>query len=137
MTKLVRTPVPDWSGDVGNIHFERGMAKVADNAAELAYFRSAGYQIDDFDDALDAAPAENQPAIEDLDVQGGSPTDEDNEVPVVKDVDGDGTEEVLPRKNASAEEWRRFAEDHGFSKDEAAAMSRDELVEHFTKEEDQ
>jgi hypothetical protein len=136
MTKLVRTPVSDWSGDVGQIHFEKGMAKVSDDAAELAYFTSAGYIIDDFDDALEAAPEENQPAIEDLDVQGGT-NNPDVEAPVVKDVDGDGTEEVLPRRNASAEEWRKFAVEHGMPKDEADGKSRDELVEHFTKEEDQ
>jgi hypothetical protein len=136
MTKLVRTPVPDWSGDVGHVHFEKGMAKVSDDAAELAYFTSAGYIIDDFDEALEAAPQEDQPAIEDLDVQGGT-NNPDAEAPVVKDVDGDGTDEVLPRRNASAEEWRTFAENHGLTKDEAAGMSRDELVEHFTKEDNQ
>lgn len=137
MTKLVQTPVPDWTGDVGKIHFEKGRAKVADDAQEMAYFRSAGYQIDDFDDALDAAPDELQPAIEDLDVQGGTTANEDAEPVEVRDVDNDGTEEVLPRRNASAEEWRRFGTEHGLSKDQVDAMSRDELVEHFTKEDDQ
>jgi hypothetical protein len=55
----------------------------------------------------------------------------------VRDVDDDGVEEVLPRRNASAEEWRRFAVEHGMSQADADNMSRDELVEHFTKEDDQ
>lgn len=138
MTKLVRTPNPGWTGDVGKVHFADGEAKVADDATELAYFRTQGYQIDDFDEAVAAAEESDDPAeaeqLDDLEEQGGG---QDDDPQIVADVDDDGVEEVLPRRNASAEEWRRFGVEHGLSQDEVDGMSRDELVEHFTKEEDQ
>jgi hypothetical protein len=138
MTKLIRTATPDWTGDVGRVHFDKGLAKVDDDAQELAYFRTAGYGVEDFDDALDATKDAEGPAeadeLESLGQQGGTA---DSDPQVVADVDGDGIEEVLPRRNASAEEWRRFAVEHGLSQDEADAKTRDELVEHFTKETDQ
>jgi hypothetical protein len=131
VTKLVRTPNPGWTGDVGKVHFADGEAKVADDATELAYFRSAGYQVDDFDDAVKAA---EESEADELDEQGGTGDDDPQ---IVADVDDDGIEEVLPRRNASAEEWRKFGMEHGLSQDEVDGMSRDDLVEHFTKEEDQ
>jgi len=139
MTKLVRTPVPGWSGEVGKVHFANGEAKVADDAQELNYFRNAGYEVTDFEEAVEAARESEDPEsadeLEELDAQGAT-TDPDPLV--VEDVDDDGVEEVLPRKNASAEEWRRFAVNHGgMSEDEASAKSRDELVEYFTKEREQ
>jgi hypothetical protein len=137
--KLVRTPVPGVNETVGTVTFKDGAAKVADDAAELAYFRSAGYQIDDFDEALDAAKAnEDDPAgaddLEGLETQQGQ---QDGDPLIVEDVNDDGVEEVLPRKSASTETWRQFAVDHGgMHEDDAKAMTRDELVAHFTKDDD-
>jgi hypothetical protein len=136
--KLVRTPVPGVNETVGQVTFVDGAAKVDDDATELAYFRSAGYQIDDFDEALDAAKAnEDDPAaadgLEGLDAQAGN---QDADPLVVRDIDGDGVDEVLPRKSASTETWRQFAVEHGMHEDDARAMTRDELVAHFTKDDD-
>lgn len=137
--KLVRTPVPGVNDTVGQVTFVDGMAKVADDATELAYFRSAGYGIDDFDEALDAAKAnEEDPAgadvLDDLDTQHG---DQDSDPLVVRDVNDDGVEEVLPRKSASTDTWRAFAVQHGgMHEDDAKAMTRDELVAHFTEDDD-
>jgi hypothetical protein len=136
--KLVRTPVPGVNETVGQVTFVDGAAKVDDDATELAYFRSAGYQIDDFDEALDAAKAnEDDPAaadgLEGLDAQAGN---QDADPLVVRDIDGDGVDEVLPRKSASTETWRQFAVEHGMQEDDARAMTRDELVAHFTKDDD-
>lgn len=137
--KLVRTPVPGVNDTVGQVTFVDGVAKVDDNATELAYFRSAGYGIDDFDEALDAAKAnEDDPAgaddLEELDAQAGN---QDDDPLIVRDVDGDGVDEVLPRRSASTETWRLFAVDHGMHEDDAKAMTRDELVAHFTEDDDQ
>jgi hypothetical protein len=138
--KLVRTPVPGVNDTVGQVTFVDGLAKVADDATELAYFRSAGYGIDDYDDALEAAKANDEdPAgaddLEELETQQG---DQDDDPLVVKDVNDDGVEEVLPRKSASTETWRQFAVQHGgMHEDEAKAMTRDELVAHFTSNEDE
>jgi hypothetical protein len=59
----------------------------------------------------------------------------------VEDVDGDqaAAEEVegLPRKSASTEAWRAFAVDNGMSQEQASALSRDDLVAHFTQDDDQ
>jgi hypothetical protein len=136
--KLVRTPNPGWNGEVGKVRFVDGEAKVADDATEMAYFRSAGYEISDFTDAVEAARDSDDPEtaddLEELDEQSGT---EEADPQIVRDVDDDGVEEVLPRRNASAEEWRRFGIEHGLSQDEVDGMSRDDLVEHFTKEDDQ
>jgi hypothetical protein len=45
-TYLVRTPVPGYNGDVGNIHFKDGQALVDENAQEINYLRNAGYIFD-------------------------------------------------------------------------------------------
>lgn len=136
MTKLVRTPVPDYTGTVGKVHFTDGQALVADDAQELHYFRSAGYQIDEYEDAVEAAkdaeaPEEELDKLDELEEQGGT---SDPDGAVVEDVDGDGVMEVLPRRSASTETWRQYALAQGMSEDDANRMSRDELVEHYTKE---
>jgi hypothetical protein len=136
--KLVRTPVPGVNDTVGQVTFVNGEAKVADDATELHYFRSAGYQIDDFDEALEAAKAnEDDPAeAEDLEDLEAQPGDQDDDPLIVEDIDGDGVDEVLPRKSASTETWRQFAVEHGMSEDDANGKSRDELVAHFTAGDD-
>jgi hypothetical protein len=133
--KLVRTPVPGVNDTVGKVTFVDGIAKVEDDATELTYFRSAGYAIDDFDEALDAAKSNDEdPAaadgLEDLATQPGN---QDEDPLVLRDVDGDGVDEVLPRKSASTDTWRAFAVEHGMHEDAAKAMTRDELVAHFTE----
>jgi hypothetical protein len=137
--KLVRTPVLGVNDTVGQVTFVDGVAKVADDASELAYFRSAGYGVEDFDDALDAAKANDaDPAgadvLEELGAQAGN---QDPDPMVLRDVDGDGVDEVLPRKSASTDTWRAFAVDKGgMHEDDAKAMTRDELVAHFTAADD-
>lgn len=131
--KLVTTPVPGYHGKVGGVTFVDGQAKVADNATELAYFLAQGYGIDDFDVAVDAAQdADDENTAEklsELSAQAGTP---DNDPLVVAEVDGVAV--PLPRKSASAAAWREFAVDHGdLSKDDAARLSRDELVARFTQ----
>jgi hypothetical protein len=136
--KLVRTPVPGVNDTVGQVTFVDGVAKVDDNATELAYFRSAGYGIDDFDEALEAAKAndEDPAAADDLDELNAQSGKQDEDPLIVRDVDGDGVDEVLPRKSASTDTWRAFAVDHGMHEDDAKAMTRDELVAHFTEDDD-
>lgn len=41
---------------------------------------------------------------------------------------------AVPARNASHEAWVAFASEHGLSSDEAAAMTRDELVAHYSQE---
>ncbi len=134
--KLVRTPVAGVNDTVGKVTFVDGVAKVDDDATELAYFRSAGYGIDDFDDALDAAKDNDQDpaAVEDLEKLGDQPGNQEDDPQIVRDVNGDGVEEVLPRKSASTDTWRLFAVEHGMHEDGAHAMTRDELVAHFTED---
>lgn len=55
---VIMTPVPDWTGAVGaagtETHFVKGSAELdvvdVTSAGRLAYFRSAGYQIEAADD---------------------------------------------------------------------------------------
>jgi hypothetical protein len=110
-THKVTTPEAGHTGDVGKVAFVDGVAEVDEttHAGELAYFRSAGYGVEELD------PAEEV------------------------DVDGDGKVEKLPRRNASEATWRAFAVEHGMTQEEADSLGRDELVAHFSskKEEDQ
>lgn len=48
--------------------------------------------------------------------------------------DGDKPDELaMPKKSASAEAWRTYAVEHGdLLPDEAATLTRDQLVERFT-----
>jgi hypothetical protein len=73
----------------------------------------------------------------DGDAPEGDDTAVDEDPPVTRDVDGDGVDEVLPRKSASTEVWRQFAVEHGMSEDDANAKSRDELVAYFAQDDDQ
>jgi hypothetical protein len=101
---LVTTIVPGFTGDVGTVRFTDGVALIDDetDAATLAYCRSAGYTVEDPKAA--AEPEPEQP---------------------------DAAEQ--PRKSASTEAWRTWAVEHGgMEADEAATLSRDQLVERFT-----
>lgn len=105
----VRTPVPGASGDIGNVHFSNGVALVDEetDAAVLAYCRGAGYTVE---------AIEPEPEVE------GEPEPEGAE---------------MPKKSASTEAWRAWAVEHGgMEADEAATLSRDQLVERFTSTEE-
>jgi hypothetical protein len=47
----VTTPVPDYTGVVGGVHFANGAADVDEdtNASELAYFRAQGYGVEEIE----------------------------------------------------------------------------------------
>lgn len=104
----VTTPVEDYAGRVGEVVFADGVALVPDTrTAELAYFQARGYGVEEVADE-DSAAAES-------------------DVP------------VMPKKSASTEAWRTWAADPnggGITSDEAAELSRDELVEMFASTEE-
>lgn len=103
----VTTPVVGFTGMSAGANFTDGVTEIEDGPS-LRYFRSAGYGIEELDE-----PA-TEPAEEDLD---------------------DGAE--MPRKSASTEAWRAWAIEHGgLPADVANTKSRDELVAHFTEEND-
>jgi hypothetical protein len=102
----VTTPVPGFTGTSAGVNFTDGAAEVGEGPA-LAYFRAAGYGIEDL--------AEPEP----------EPEPEPTADPAAQ-----------PRKSASTEAWRTWAVDHGgLSADEANELSRDQLVERFATEE--
>lgn len=108
-THKISTPEVGHTGKVGNVEFVDGVV-VVDAAAfpgELAYFRAQGYGVEELE------PAEEV------------------------DVDGDGVVEKLPRRNASEASWREFAVAHGMDQEQADSMTRDELVAHFSKGDNQ
>lgn len=135
--KLVRTPVPGWAGKVGEVTFADGKAKVDEAATEMAYFRSAGYGIDDYDEAVDAAAnSDDLSTAETLDELGEQGGTHDDDPLIVADLDGEQT--VFPRRSASTETWRKFAVDQGgMHENDANAMTRDELVAHFIQDDGQ
>jgi len=106
-THRISTPAPGHTGQVGGVMFQDGHADIdaAENAAEMAYFRSAGYGVEEIGDVEAPAP-----------------------VAVVEQGE-------LPRKSASAAAWREYAVANGMDKDEADGLSRDELVARYSKEE--
>lgn len=137
-TYRVHTPAPDFTGEVGGVHFVKGIAVVEAPAplpsmrsladgetftrsqlAErdeigqhpgyraMAYFRGAGYRIEDI--TPDDEPVDDEP---------GEPAS----LPPV------------PARNASTDEWRAFAMAMGMPVDQASTSTRDQLVEHYTKE---
>lgn len=105
-THIIRAPEGDFEGDVGAVKFRAGSAEAdeATHAAELRYFRAAGYGVEEL------------------------------EAPVFADVDGDGVTEELPKRSASTDAWRAFAASHGMTEEEATSKSRDELVAYYHQE---
>jgi hypothetical protein len=105
---LVTTPVPGFTGDVGTVRFTNGVALIDDetDVAALNYCRSAGYTVEAPPEPEAEPEAEADPAAQ-------------------------------PRKSASTEAWRTWAVEHGgMAADEAATLSRDQLVERFTTTEE-
>jgi hypothetical protein len=114
----VSTPVPGYSGSVGGVHFADGHALVDEDAAEMTYFRTAGYFIEEPADPED---------VETEDVEADD-ADEDAE---------DDEAEPAPARNASTEAWRTWAVEHGgMSAEEAGELTRDQLVERFADSEE-
>lgn len=122
-TLRVRTPVPDYSGSVGAVHFSggQGLADTELHAAEIAYFHARGYVVEEFVEEPEDKP---EPAAE-LEPEGDADEDvEDAPVPP-------------PAKNAATAAWQTWAVEHGgLSEEDAAAMTRDQLVERFANSEE-
>jgi hypothetical protein len=59
----VSTPVPDYSGSVGGVHFADGQALVDDETfeAELGYFRRSGYTVEPVEVETKDKPAARSP----------------------------------------------------------------------------
>lgn len=53
---------------------------------------------------------------------------------VVASPEPDGEPGEMPKKSASTEAWRAYAVEHGMPQEEADGLSRDQLVELYTKE---
>jgi hypothetical protein len=107
---VVTTPVAGHTGPLGAVHFVDGRAVIDEDThpAELAYCRAREYAVEPLSDAPAAGAGEER-------------------------VDEPGAPAEMPKKSASTEAWRAYAVDHGgMTADEAAEMSRDQLVERFT-----
>lgn len=103
---LVTTPVPGFTGDVGKVRFTDGVALI--------------------DDETDAA------ALAYCRAAGYTVEDPTGPEP---EPEADPAEQ--PKKSASTEAWRTWAvERGGMQADEAATLSRDQLVERFTSTEE-
>lgn len=107
----VRTPEKGFSGEVAGVMFTGGVAKDVVKGSALAYFRSQGYIVED-SDAPEATTAEAAP-----------------EAP-----EGDSK---LPKRSASAADWREYATANGMTAEEASTLSRDQLAERFTTTKEQ
>lgn len=101
----VKTPVPLFTGSVGNVDFVKGEAKVHgdERSAELAYFRQAGYVVEEI-----------VPAVE-------------------PEVSDDNDPITPPPGNASAEAWREhvlaIGAAHEIVADQVKDLTRDQLKE--------
>lgn len=137
-TYLIRTPEPGHTGEVGKVRFVDGVAKVTEDAQELHYFLSAGYGVEEFEPSVEAlAEVDEDRADELLDAQaqGGTAEPDAEDLLAPADVTGEGQVVAPPRRNAGTEEWRTFMVGSGaLTEDEAADLSRDELVARYTEE---
>lgn len=65
-TYRVSAPVAAFTGEVGKCHFVKGVYEGEVEDGPLAYFRQAGYTVEDLDaetaDETEAAAGENEPA---------------------------------------------------------------------------
>lgn len=132
-TYRVTTPVPGHTGEVGGVFFVKGEAvveapapldplgyeplphadRLARDAVEqhdgyraLAYFRQAGYHVEDVTPDAEAEAEADEPT---------------GDVPP-------------PARNASTEEWRAYMVGSGrLSADDANQLGRDQLVERYEK----
>lgn len=136
-TYLVRSPEPAFTGEVGKVRFVDGLAKVAEGAQELHYFLGAGYAVEEFEPSVEALAEVDEGKAEDLvdaQPQGGTAEPDAEDLLPPADVTGDGQVLAPPRRNAGAEEWRTFmVSTSALTEDEAADLSRDELVARYTE----
>ncbi len=108
-TYKVSTPAPEHTGPVGGVDFVKGEATVDGDkhAAELAYFRGAGYGVEEIvEDTPDAEPEVG---------------------------DDDNTPVTPPPGNASADAWREHLLAVGATEDQVAGLNRDQLKELATQ----
>lgn len=140
MTKYrVTTPQPGHSGAVGAVHFADGVAVVDDetHAAELAYFRAQGYGCHELDDSA-GDPVKRAARIDELESELARLRAEEQDALAAAEEaaesDGDPGAADMPKKSASTEEWRAYAKASGMPAEEADAMSRTQLADHYTKE---
>jgi hypothetical protein len=109
----VSTPVPGFSGESAGVVFAQGVAEVGeDQAAQLAYFRGAGYHVED--------------------IEAETPAPDGRESAPKRVLPGDA-----PNRSASKADWLAYAVAKGVDAAEAEAATRDQLVERFTTEETQ
>lgn len=102
---LIQTPVTNYTGDLGSVHFHSGRAEVDELPDWLRiYCADQGYSITD-----------QQP-----DDAGGVPDD-------------DGDPVTPPPGNASAEAWRDHVLALGATADQVDGLSRDQLRELATQ----
>jgi hypothetical protein len=120
----ITTPVPDHTGIVGNVWITDGVgfADSETHASEIAYCRANGYTIEELE------AVELRQERHDL---GYSAAD-------VAEMEAEDAEDAdkLPRRNGSVQAWRDYAIAHGLPADEAEALTRDQLVERFTSNEE-
>ncbi len=124
----ITTPVPDYTGTCGAVTFEQGVGYADEDAhaAEIAYMRANGYTVEGDDSEQAPTPAAaTEPATE--------PAAESIAGPPAAAPPAD---DKMPARNGSADAWRAYAIAHGMDPDEAAELSRDQLVERFASKEE-
>lgn len=138
MAKLkITTPVTDYSGFCGNLEFVDGVgyADQDTHAAEIAYCERNGYTV---------APVDEPECEVEVDEKPPPPTGPVHPDSGVAAHDGPAApaappapaDDKMPARNGSADAWRAYATAHGMDPDEAAELSRDQLVERFASKED-
>jgi hypothetical protein len=113
---VIRTPVTDHSGVVGNVYITDGVghADSVQHAAEIAYCVRNGYTVEEIPDEPGDTSNPAEPSNDETAPDGDEP----------------------PRRNASTEAWRAYAVAHGIPADEADALTRDQLVERVSSSEE-
>jgi len=153
----IHTPVPGHTEVIGTVAFAQGVAEVEAEqlAAPLMYFRAQGYTIEELDEDGRWVPEAPLPPRR-KGIDAAILVQQENEAlrARVAELEAAGAQGLVdlqrageaaasavdvagrPARNASTEVWRTWAVEHGgMSDDEAAALSRDQLVEQFESEE--
>lgn len=132
MTRVrIATPVEDHTGIVGNVWITDGVgyADSVVHAAEIAYCRRHGYTVTE---VPDPAVVSLRQTREDL----GFTPEQIAEMEAEDKADEEPGEDKMPRRNGSVQAWRTYAVAHGMTADEAESLTRDQLVERFTSNEE-
>lgn len=159
MTIRITSPQFGYDGDVAGVHFRNGTAEVDTLPVSTEhYLLQSGYKLHKVDPD-EPQPTEPEPVGDAVFIRPGVPALVDDNgpqpqpegvepisavTPEGEDVpkgstggDGPSGDAKRPPATAKVADWRAYAVSQGATEDEAAGLTKDQLIERFGKEADQ